>query len=73
MTPEELSKGRILVDTDVVSYVFRSSPQADFFRPYLLHRSLAVSFMIVSELYFGAYKANWGANRIAQLENHLRN
>ena len=73
MTPQELIKSRILVDTDVVSYVFRRAPQADFFRPYLSNRTLAVSFMTVSELYFGAYNANWGDRRIALLENHLKN
>ena len=29
--------------------------------------------MTVAELYFGAYKANWGDRRITLLENHLRN
>ena len=73
MTPEGLTKSRILLDTDVVSYIFRRAPQADFFRPYLLHKTLAVSFMTVAELYYGAYRAAWGINRITQLENHLRN
>jgi predicted nucleic acid-binding protein len=73
MTPADVTKSRILVDTDVVSYLFGDRPQAGFFRPYLQHRTLAVSFMTVAELYFGAYKANWGDRRITLLENHLRN
>ena len=73
MTPESLTKNRILVDTDAVSYLFRGDTRAEYFRPYFLHRTLAVSFMTVAELYYGAYKARWGTNRIVQLENHLRN
>lgn len=73
MTPADITKSRILVDTDVVSYLFGGREQATFFRPYLQHRTLAVSFMTVAELYFGAYKANWGIRRITQLDNHLRN
>ena len=73
MTPADVTKSRILVDTDVVSYLFGNRPQAGFFRPYLQHRTLAISFMTVAEVYFGAYKANWGVRRITQLENHIRN
>jgi predicted nucleic acid-binding protein len=73
MSSEPLGKNRILVDTDVVSYVFRGDTRADYFRAYLLHRNLAVSFMTVAELYYGAYKAGWGTNQVARLENHLRN
>jgi len=71
--PNQLTKHRILVDTDVVSYIFKKDIRADFFRPYLLHRMVAISFMTVAQLYYGAYKANWGSNRIIQLENHVKN
>ncbi len=64
---------RILVDTDVFSYIFRNDTRAQFFRPHLEHKTLAISFMTVAELYYGAYKSNWGSRRIAQLENVLRN
>ena len=73
MTPADVTRSRILVDTDVVSYLFRNAAQAEFFCPYLLHRTLSVSFMTVAEQYFGAYKARWGDRRITQLENHLKN
>jgi len=72
ISPEELTKSRILVDTDVVSYVFKKDTRADFFYPYMLHRRLGISFMTVAELYFGAYKNSWGANRILQLENAIK-
>jgi tRNA(fMet)-specific endonuclease VapC len=73
MTSLGVTRSRILVDTDVVSYLFGNRPEAEFFRPYLLNRVLAVSFMTVAELYFGAYKRGWGSRRIGDLENHLRN
>ena len=73
IAPDQLTKDRILVDTDVFSYIFRGDPRADYFRPYLLRRTLAISFMSVAELYFGAYWADWGASRIGRLENQLKN
>jgi predicted nucleic acid-binding protein len=71
--PQELTKNRIVVDTDVFSYILAERPQADFFRPYFLHRTLAVSFVTVGQVYFGAFKNNWGANRISRLEKQLKN
>jgi len=58
--------------TDVFSYIFRGDPRADFFRPYILHRTLAVSFMSVAELYYGAHRDGWGPARIERLENRLK-
>jgi len=63
----------VLVDTNVVSYLFRGHSLGG---PYLAHikgRTAAVSFMTVGELYEGAYRANWSPARIAQLEAELRN
>jgi len=73
IAPQQLTKNRIVVDTDVVSFIFKKDVRTDFFRPYLLHRTLAISFVTVAQLYYGAYKANWGVSRIAQLENHIKN
>jgi predicted nucleic acid-binding protein len=73
MEPQLITKNRILVDTDVFSYIFHGDTQAQFFRPYLLNKTLAVSFMTVAQLYYGAYKANWGQSRITHLENQLKN
>lgn len=68
-----VSEGRILVDTDVVSYTFNGHTGAEFFRPFLSNKTLAVSFMTVAQLYYGVYFANWGIARITKLENHLKN
>ena len=73
ISQDALAKSRIVVDTDVVSYIFNGHTQAEFFKPYLANKTLAVSFMTVAELYCGAYHAGWGANRLTRLENHLKN
>ena len=73
ISPDALAKNRIVCDTDVVSYIFKGHQQAQFFLPYFSHKTLAVSFMTVAQLYFGAYKARWGSNQLTRLENHLKN
>ena len=66
-------RNQILVDTDVYSYIFGGREEAKFFLPYFIGKTLAVSFMTVAEIYFGAYKKNWGASKITKLEHHLKN
>jgi predicted nucleic acid-binding protein len=61
-----------LVDTDVVSYVFRGDTRAERSAPHLNRRRLAVSFMTVAELDRWARERNWGAGRRAELENYLQ-
>lgn len=68
-----LNKSRILCDTDVVSYVFNNHTQAQFFLPYFKNKTLALSFMSVAQLFYGAYHADWGISRLSKLENHLKN
>ena len=64
---------RILVDTDVYSYIFGDREEAKYFLPYLTGKILAVSFMTVAEVYSGAYKKNWGDHKLTKLEHHLKN
>ena len=71
--PEDVTQARTLVDTDVFSYILKRETRADFFKPYLLHRTAAISFMSVAELYYGAYKDEWRDPRITGLENSLKN
>ena len=73
ISSDALAKSRIVVDTDVVSYIFNGHTQADFFTPHLVNKTLAVSFMTVAQLYYGAYHAGWGGNRVTRLEHHLKN
>lgn len=62
---------RVVLDTDVFSFLYENRPEADRFRP-LIGASLAVAFPTVAELYFGALNAGWGSRRICRLEGSLR-
>lgn len=61
-----------VVDTDVVSYLFRRDTRANLYRPHLENKLLVVSFMTVAELYRWAEERNWGEVRRAGLEERLR-
>lgn len=54
--------GRV-VDTDVISYLFRGDTRAERFRPYLVGQPLAVCFMTIAELDRWAIERNWGQAR----------
>jgi tRNA(fMet)-specific endonuclease VapC len=64
---------RLVVDTNVVSYVLKGHELARLYAPHLQGQLLAVSFITVGELYFGAENANWGEARRQKLEQALRN
>ena len=53
----------LLLDTNVVSYLMRHDPIARLYRPHLVNHSLAISFMTLAELYEGAFRGNWGAEK----------
>jgi len=62
----------LVVDTDVVSYVFRGDSRSAGFAPILNNRTLVISFMTVAELDRWAISRDWGPGRIATLERFLR-
>lgn len=72
ITPQAISNSHILVDTDVFSYLMKEDTRGEFFKPFLLHRSAAISFVTVAELYLWAYSRSWGPNKIAELENKIK-
>jgi tRNA(fMet)-specific endonuclease VapC len=63
--------GIVVVDTDVVSYLFKGDTRAEAYRQHLQGKTLAISFMTVAELYQWAYVRNWGEQRLARLEEGL--
>lgn len=67
-----MNGARVIVDTNVVSYLMRGGSLAKRYRPHLQGRLSAIAFVTVGELYFGAEKAEWGANRRQDLETTLR-
>jgi predicted nucleic acid-binding protein len=60
-----------VVDTDVVSFIFRNDTRAERYRQYLVGRTLAISFMSVAELDRWALERNWGPTRRARLDQHI--
>ena len=63
----------IVVDTDVVSYLFRRDSRAELYRPYLDGELLVVSFMTVAELDRWTLERDWGESRRRNMEEHLGN
>lgn len=68
--PQAFAAARV-VDTDVVSYLFRGDSRAKDYRPHLDGGLLVVSFMTVAELYRWALERNWGKVRKQRMEEHL--
>ncbi|MBA3031164.1 MAG: type II toxin-antitoxin system VapC family toxin [Desulfobacteraceae bacterium] len=68
-----MSDSKIVLDTCVVSYLMKGNPLAQAYLPHIQGRLLAISFITVGELYFGAENARWGDQKRRQLETTLRN
>ena len=68
MTPPP---GMVVVDTDVVSFLFRRDTRADLYRPHLVGRVLAISFMTLAELDQWALQHHWGTDRQEQLAEQV--
>lgn len=73
ITPQNLANSRVLVDTDVFSFLMKEDTRGEWFKPFLHHKTAVLCFVTVAELYYWAYKRSWGASRITVLENHLKN
>ena len=63
----------VVLDTDVFSYINKpTDPRGEIYRKRVQGKLLAVSFVTVGELLFGAYKANWGTAKLEALKERLR-
>jgi tRNA(fMet)-specific endonuclease VapC len=62
----------LVVDTNIVSYLFKGDTRAALYQPHLDGRLLLISFMTLAELDRWALERNWGQARRAQLTAHLR-
>jgi tRNA(fMet)-specific endonuclease VapC len=63
----------VLLDTDVFSYLLkRNDPRAEAYHRHVRGKSLAISFVTVGELYWGAEKRGWSEAKRADLETSLR-
>ncbi|MFH0983399.1 MAG: type II toxin-antitoxin system VapC family toxin [Planctomycetota bacterium] len=68
-----MSDAKIIVDTNIVSYLMKGGPLAEAYAPHVQGKLLAIAFITVGELYYGAEKANWGQKKRMELETTLRN
>ena len=62
----------VLLDTNIVSFMFKSDSRAQAYAPYVQGQRLAISFMTVAELYQWAAVHRWGNRRIKKLEQVLQ-
>lgn len=62
---------KCIVDTDIVSYLFRQDTRAEVYRYHLQGRSLGSSFMTIAELEYWALVRGWGDARRARLLEFL--
>jgi hypothetical protein len=53
----------VVVDTDVVSFLFKAHSLAPAYQSILAGRSLAVSLITLAEIEYGMEAKNWGASR----------
>lgn len=61
----------VLVDTNIVSYLFKGDTRAQEYEPLLQGHRLAVSFMTIAELFEWAMSRTWGERRLMRLEQTL--
>ena len=61
----------VVLDTSVVSRLFRTVPETAYYEDRIQGRELFISFQTLEEMWFGAYNANWGERRQDELANHL--
>ena len=61
----------VLIDTDVLSYLFKRDTRGELYKPLLDGKLGVISFMTIAELTFWANFRNWGAQRKAELRAFL--
>jgi predicted nucleic acid-binding protein len=54
----------VVVDTDVVSFLFKNDSRAQLYLPMMRNRDLAISFMTEAELEQWILLAKWGVGRV---------
>src|SRR5579872_4886453 len=69
--PSASSMNAAVVDTDVVSMLFKADSRAQRYRAHISGRLPGISFMTLGELKRWQLERNWGAFRKAELADHL--
>ena len=63
--------GSIVLDSNVVSYVFNRDPLARYYVERLRDARQFISFQTLEEAWYGAHSRGWGASRRQDLSSHL--
>jgi tRNA(fMet)-specific endonuclease VapC len=63
----------VLLDTDVFSYLLNEADKrAEIYKKHVQNKTLAISFVTVGELHYGALKKKWGSRRLAVLNARMK-
>ena len=57
----------MVVDTDVVSYIYKKDTRAAKYEPHFVNAITSISFMTLAELERWAIARNWGTRRHAEM------
>ena len=61
----------VVVDTDVLSYLFKEDSRGDLYLPHLDGKLTIISFMTLAETYRWALERNWGTAKRAAMKAFL--
>ncbi|MYA62622.1 MAG: type II toxin-antitoxin system VapC family toxin [Dehalococcoidia bacterium] len=61
----------IVLDTNVVSYIFNNDSRARFYTEHLQGQRAFISFQTLEEIWNGAYRDSWGSRRKDDLTEYL--
>jgi predicted nucleic acid-binding protein len=63
----------VLLDTDVFSYLMKpKDTRAEVYRPHVTGKTVAISFITVGELYYGAEKKRWSGKTLRNFQERLK-
>lgn len=60
-----------VVDTDIISFVFKGDTRAFLYQALLRQQFLMISFMTEAELERWALQSRWGENRVQRLRQYI--
>lgn len=61
----------VLIDTNIVSYMFNKNRLAERYETHLRDKTPVIAAQSIAELRFGAYRRNWGSKRLGILESFI--
>ena len=63
----------ILLDTDVFSFLMKGTDtRAELYKPHVKGKTIALAFVTVGELFAWGVRKNWGAKKLADLEQRIK-